>query len=67
MLRLHEMVALMATSALGLGAQSRPSRNPDHYEPLGRVIFAQPRLANFTSERPLTKRQRRRQRGKGKP
>lgn len=31
------------------------------------IIFRQPALATFTSDRPLTKRQRRRMRGKGKP
>lgn len=44
-----------------------------HYDPWAEqrekrksIVFRKPALATFTSDRPLTKRQRRRMRGKGK-
>lgn len=68
MTRLHQ-VAAMALLGAGL-SWDRPERfsdDPDDYDPVRRVVLAKPRLATFTSERPLTKRQRRRNRGRKQP
>jgi len=43
------------------GPRFRPSDDP---QGAPRLYFAQPALATFTSERPLTKRQKRRAKGK---
>lgn len=68
------MRSIMGAAAfLGLHTVSA-IRDPFAYElddwpndPVQRLVFSQPRLATFTSERPLSKRQRRRQRGKAHP
>ncbi len=64
----HALVAAaVMSSGYGFGPRSTRDDDPECYDPVGRVILTQPNLATFTSERPLTKRQRRRQRGKTKP
>jgi hypothetical protein len=67
---LRKYVALSSLSAaLSFGwrdhIEPRMSDDPDDYDPVRRVVFAKPRKATFVSERPLTKRQRRRLRGRG--
>ena len=63
-MNLHQLAAMAMMSA-GISVQRDYPYEPE--TPSQRIIFGMPRLATFTSERPLTKRQKRRLRAKPKP
>ena len=60
---LHQ-IAAMALMSFGV-TERRLYDDPSDHTTVQHVLFGQPKKATFESTRPLTKRQRRRMRGKG--